>query len=77
MRSKMPVNTKGKMSLNAGAGRSHFGGVCVFIDNRFVPRVAGERGGLQGWGWRPVVRPDWRPAGQRPHMMPLMLTWQV
>lgn len=77
MRSKMSVNTNGKISLNVGTGRSHFGGVCVFIDNWFVPRVAGGRGGLQGRGWRPVVRPDCRPAGQRPHMMPLMLTWQV
>lgn len=33
-----------------------------------------ERRGVQGWGWRPVVRPDCPSAGWRLHvMMPLLL----
>lgn len=35
--------------------------------------MAGGRGDLQGQGWRPVVGPDCRLAGWRPHVMPLML----
>lgn len=34
-----------------------------FIDNGFVPRMAGGRGDLRGQGWRPVVGPDCRLAG--------------
>lgn len=38
----------------------------MFID------MLGERGGLQGSGWRPAVRPDCCSAGWRPHVMSLM-----
>lgn len=68
--SKMPANTKAGRAV--ALGRSDFG-VCVLIDNRFVRRVVGGRGGPQGRGWRPVVRPDCRSAGRRPHVMPPML----
>lgn len=60
MRSKMPLNTKAERGFVIGES---FRG----------SRIAGGRGGRRGQGWRPVVRPDCRFAGWRPHVTPLML----
>lgn len=66
---KVKFKTKGEQALVSG---SNSGGPQTSV----CPQNGGRRG-LQGQRWRPVVRPDCRLAGWRPHVTPLMLLLDI